>query len=193
MSWILLLKILIQTCHSISIPGAMEKIYYIKYTIIIALVKIFCTNRQTNVNNVTNAKPTVFTFFIWSVFSPIGSWICPQHCKNSNKSTKNWVFYFSNAKVQSVLKTCQKADVSAHALFSHHVFNTQCTFAYKKKTAHTILLLFWAHTIPAWLFIWSVTRCACSLRQPPILVIKIMITLLNSIINAGAAQVRKNF
>ncbi len=49
--------------------------------------------------------------------SPIDSCICLHTAK---KQTKNVIIYFSYAnvtKVQRVLKTDQRADVSAHALF----------------------------------------------------------------------------
>ncbi len=54
--------------------------------------------------------------------SPIDSCICLHTAKKTDqkRSTKNVIIYFSYAKatkVQRVLKTDQRADVSAHALF----------------------------------------------------------------------------
>ncbi len=66
-------------------------------------------------------------------FSPIGSWICPHTAKKDQKrSTKNPIIYFSYAKVtkvQSVLKTDQRAYVSAHAFFSAHEAKKHWIFA----------------------------------------------------------------
>ncbi len=61
----------------------------------------------------------------------VAEFVCALNNSNRLKrSTKNSVFYFSYAKVtkvQSVLKTDQRAYVSAHALFNAHNTNTQYT------------------------------------------------------------------
>ncbi len=58
------------------------------------------------------------------VFSPIGSWIVCTLQKNRPKEVYQKLYYlFSFAKVtkvQSVLKTDQRADISAHSFFSAH-------------------------------------------------------------------------
>ncbi len=64
----------------------------------------------------------VFVF----IYSPIGSWICPhtEKFKQTKKGLPKITFFIFHMqkwkKVQSVLKTDQRADVSAHAFFSTH-------------------------------------------------------------------------
>ncbi len=85
--------------------------YYINYY----KAGIVCTqNKHNKGSQVCRTKKK-------NVISPIGSWICLHTAKKDQKmSNKIPIIYFSYAKVQSVLKTDQGADVSAHAFFSAH-------------------------------------------------------------------------